>query len=112
MGIQVIGTQGAKLWPFKGATLGVTYLEYFSWHIVSLFAILLINPVLGHHPFLAYFITQSTKCVEAEHKIKWELLTYLFNLRFRAQLNVVLAGVLEATSLFSTIGHRALQLRY
>ena len=54
---------------------------------------------------------KSTNCVEAEHKIKWELLTYLFNLRFRAQLNVVLAGVLEATSLFSTIGHRALQLR-
>lgn len=55
--------------------------------------------------------SKSTNCVEAEHKIKWELLTYLFNLRFRAQLNVVLAGVSEATSLFSTIGHRALQLR-
>ena len=61
--------------------------------------------------YIFYILPKSTKCVGTGDIIKSELLTYLFNLRFRAQLNVVLAGVLEATLLFSTIGHRALQLR-
>lgn len=66
-------SQGAKLWPFKGAktgvfgfSRGVTYLEYLSWHVAntisSLTAILLINrcppPVLGHHPFLVVYILE------------------------------------------------------
>ena len=68
-------SQGAKLWPFKGAktgvfgfSRGVTYSEYLSWHVAntisSLTAIQIINrcppPVLGHHPFLV--IIYSRKC--------------------------------------------------
>ena len=64
-------SQGAKLWPFKGAktgvfgfSRGVTYSEYLSWHVAntisSLTAILIINrcppPVLGHHPFLVVIV--------------------------------------------------------
>ena len=60
-------SQGAKLWPFKGAktgvfrfSRGVTYSEYLSWLVANtislLTAILIIDccppPVLGHHPSL------------------------------------------------------------
>ena len=61
--------------------------------------------------YILYFTQKYKMCWYCGDIIKSELLTYLFNLRFRAQLNVVLAGVLEATLLFSTIEHRALQLR-